>query len=107
MHSLTFAVLLAVPAVAAAQTADTLSGRVTDQTGRPVPLATVEVSELGRSALTTSDGSFRLALPPGRYTVVIRRTGFAPLVRDVAVSGTVALEVTLASSPFQLEPVTV
>ena len=48
-----------------------------------------------------------MALPPGRYTVVIRRTGFAPVVRGVTVAGAVALDVALAPSPFQLEPVTV
>jgi outer membrane receptor protein involved in Fe transport len=109
MRALTFAVLLAVPAAAAAQTADTLSGRVTDQTGRPIPVATVEITELGRSVTTGTDGMFRVALPPGRYTVVIRRAGFAPVVRGVKLSGAVAppLDVALTPSPFQLEPVTV
>jgi outer membrane receptor protein involved in Fe transport len=107
MRALTVVVLLAVPAAAPAQTADTLTGHVTDQAGQPVPVATIEISDLNRSALTASDGTFRLLLPPGRYTVVIRRTGFAPVVRDLTLSGTVALDVTLLSSPFRLEPVTV
>jgi outer membrane receptor protein involved in Fe transport len=107
MRALTFAVLLAVPVAAPAQTADTLTGHVNDQSGRPVPLATVEVSELGRSTLTTSDGAFRLIVPPGRYTLVIRRGGFAPTVRDVVVAGPVAVEEALVPSPFRLEPVTV
>ena len=109
MRSLTFAVLLAVPAVAAAQTADTLTGRVTDQAGQPIPLATVEITDLGRSVTTATDGTFRVALPPGRYTVVIRRAGFAPVVRGVTLSGAVVLplDVALTPSPFQLEPVTV
>jgi len=107
MRALALAVLLAVPGVAAAQTADTLTGRVTDAAGQPVPVATVEASELGRSTTTAPDGTFRLALPPGRYTVVVRRAGFAPVVRGVTLLGTVAVDVALAASPFRLEPVTV
>jgi outer membrane receptor protein involved in Fe transport len=107
MRALAVAVLLAVPAAAVAQAADTLAGRVTDQVGQPIPTAIVEVTELGRSVTTAANGTYRLALPTGRYTVVIRRTGFAPVVRGVTVAGAVALDVALAPSPFQLEPVTV
>jgi outer membrane receptor protein involved in Fe transport len=107
MRALTFAVLLAVPAAAAAQAADTLTGRVTDAVGQPIAAATVEITELGRRTTTATDGSFRLALPPGRYTVAVRRSGFAPVVRDVRLSGSVAVDVALTPSPFQLEPVTV
>ena len=107
MRALTLAVLLAVPAAAAAQTADTLTGHITDATGQPISAATVEITELGRRVATAPDGSFRLALPPGRYTVVIRRTGFAPVVRDVMVAGAARVDVALTPSPFRLEPVTV
>jgi len=107
MRALALAVLLAVPGAAAAQTADTLTGRVTDSAGQPLPLATVEISELGWSTTTAPDGTFRLALPAGRYTVVIRRAGFAPVVRGVSLLGTVAVDVALSPSPFRLEPVTV
>ncbi|HMJ57917.1 MAG TPA: carboxypeptidase-like regulatory domain-containing protein, partial [Gemmatimonadales bacterium] len=82
MRALTFAVLLSVPPAALAQTADTLTGHVTDAAGQPISAATVEIPELGRSAATAADGSFRVALPPGRYTVVIRHAGFGPVVRD-------------------------
>ena len=111
MRALTLAVLIAllvsVPGAAAAQTADTLTGRVTDASGQPIAAATIEISELGRGTSTAADGSFRVVLPPGRYTVVIRRTGFAPTVRDAVLPGSARIDVALAPSPFQLEPVTV
>jgi len=99
--------LLSVPAAALAQTADTLTGHVTDAAGQPIAAATVEITELGRRTTTATDGSFRLALPPGRYTVAVRRNGFASVVRDVRLSGSVAVDVALTPSPFQLEPVIV
>src|SRR6266536_2339211 len=97
------AALILLPCAAAAQVA----GRVTDQTGQPVAAATVEVTELGRSVLTAADGAFQLTLPPGRYTIVIRRAGFGPAVREIAVAGPQTIDVSLAPSAFRLEPVTV
>jgi len=80
----------AVPEAAAASpaAADTLAGRVTDQDGRPVASAYVVLSELHRQALTTTEGTFSLApIPPGRYTVIIRRLGYRPVARAVTVEG--------------------
>jgi outer membrane receptor protein involved in Fe transport len=107
MRALLIAALVLVPAAAVAQTADTLTGHVTDASGQPISAATVEITELGRRTTTATDGSFRLALPAGRYTVAVRRAGFAPVVRDVRLSGSVAVDVALTPSSFQLEPITV
>ncbi|HWC75439.1 MAG TPA: carboxypeptidase regulatory-like domain-containing protein, partial [Gemmatimonadales bacterium] len=87
---------------------DTIRGRVVDAAGQPVASAIVEIPELGRVVATGADGRFRLPLPPGRYTLTVRRQGFAPAVREV--SGGIPqqpLEIALTPSPFRLEPVTV
>ena len=87
---------------------DTLSGRVTDSDGAPVPAATVLISELHRVATTGADGGFGLAgLPPGEYTVIVRHVGFAPFAREVAVRGPTTLTVTLRRTPVWVEPVTI
>src|SRR5438445_13394048 len=86
---------------------DTLTGRVTDQSGQPVALATVEIAELGTRVTTTADGAFRFNIPSGTYTLTVTRGGFAPASRTIAVRGTTTLDVRLAVSPFALEPVTV
>src|SRR5437867_9044451 len=90
--------------------ADTVTGRVVETAGQPVPQAIVEVTDLGRSVTTGADGSFRITLSPGSYTLAVRRSGFAPAVREIAV-GTGqpgrALEIVLTPSAFRLEPVTV
>jgi len=88
--------------------ADTVSGRVVDNAGQPVPQAIVEITQLGRSVTAGADGGFRLSLTPGRYTLAVRRHGFAPVVRELSVgAGQPALEIVLQPSAFQLEPVTV
>src|SRR6266850_1989301 len=90
------------------QPSDTLTGRVVDVGGQPVAAAIVEVTELGRSVTTTEAGEFRIAIAPGRYTLAVRRHGFAPVVREVVVArGQTALEIVLTPSALRLEPVTV
>src|SRR5207249_3677728 len=67
--------------------ADTVTGRIVDNAGQPVPQAIVEITELGTSVTAGADGAFRVALAPGRYTLAVRRHGFAPAVREIAVAG--------------------
>jgi iron complex outermembrane receptor protein len=88
--------------------ADSVTGRVVDPGGQPIASAVVEIAELGRHVTTAADGSFRLALPPGHYTLVIRYQGYAPAVREIVGGpGQALFEITLTPSPFRLEPVTV
>jgi iron complex outermembrane recepter protein len=88
--------------------ADTVTGRVVDAAGQPIASASVEITELGRSVSTASDGTFRLAIPPGHYTVAVRAHGYEPLVREISIgTGPTPLEIALRLSPFRLEPITV
>ena len=66
---------------------DTLAGTVTDPGGRPVERATVALPELGRVAVTGADGGFRMVqVPAGRYTLVVRRLGYAAGVRELTLA---------------------
>src|SRR3989475_7664726 len=88
--------------------ADTVTGHVVDKAGQPIPQASVEVTDLGTIVTTAADGGFRIVLAPGRYTLTVRRTGFAPAVCEISVgTGQPALAIVLAPSAFRLEPVTV
>src|SRR5205809_7337784 len=99
-----FALLLSVLILPA----DTVTGRVVDNAGQGVPQAIVEITQLGKSVTAGADGAFRLALAPGRYTLAVRRHGFAPAVREISAgAGQAALEIVLTPSAFNLEPVTV
>ena len=93
-----------------AQPADTISGRVVDNVGHPIPQAIVEITELGRRVVVSADGSFRLDLAQGRYTLAVHRHGFAPVVRELIVGAdrtAQPIEIMLLRSAFRLEPVTV
>jgi iron complex outermembrane recepter protein len=86
---------------------DTLRGTVADTAGRPLAAATVNVSDLGVTAVTPADGSFEFpGMPPGHYTVVVRRLGYAPRIEAVVVPGP-AVAIVLRPSALRLEAVTV
>jgi carboxypeptidase family protein len=62
-----------------------LAGCVSDTARQPLPGAKIQVSgaDVERSALTETDGCFRLtALPPEKYTMVATLTGFSAVTRD-------------------------
>src|SRR3954468_13974844 len=101
--ALAFASLVLVALPVAAQTAaGTLTGRVADATGLPLPGATVVVqgADISRTFTTDGEGRFRfLELAPGAYTLTSTLQGFATNVRDrvmVDVGQAVDLPVTLA-----------
>ena len=88
---------------------DTVSGRVVDQSGSPIPAA-VQLVELHRTTLAGSDGAFALPeVPAGRYTLVVRHLGFTPVVRAVEVTSGAAprLNIVLEPAAFEVEPITV
>lgn len=90
--------------------ADTVTGHVVDNVGQPVAHAIVEITELGTSVTSAADGAFQLTVAPGRYTLAVRRPGFAPGVREISVgpaAAHAAVEIVLIPSAFTLEPVTV
>jgi outer membrane receptor protein involved in Fe transport len=80
---------------------------VADTTGHPLAAATVSVAELGAAVATDADGAFRFAaLPAGRYTLVVRRLGYAPSVSSTTVPGA-PVTIVLQPTTLHLEAVTV
>jgi hypothetical protein len=79
-------VCLAVPSIAAAQSA--IAGIVRDTSGAVLPGVTVEASspaliEKMRTAVSNEAGQYRIVdLRPGIYTVTFRLTGFNTVVRE-------------------------
>ena len=84
----TLCVLLAGVAAAQSQiTTGVIQGTITDPSGGVVPGADVEAKNLDtnvtRTLQTDSDGRFVfLQMQPGRYTVTIKKQGFATIVQE-------------------------
>lgn len=57
-----------------------LRGTVQDTAGRPLEGAQLQILGLDRSLTTSGSGAYRFTeITPGRYWVVVRRIGYAPL----------------------------
>ena len=82
-----------------------VSGRVTDaNTGRPLPNATVQIEEIGRTAVADRSGEFRFQdVPAGTYKVVARSVGFKDeeIALQVPESGTVAQAIPMVGTGLE------
>lgn len=79
---------LALLQTAAAQT--TVEGRVTDaRSGAGLPAATVQVVGTSRGTITNGDGDYRLVVPPGADSLVVRFLGYESVRRAIPASGRV------------------
>src|SRR5258708_34307799 len=90
-----------IPSRLAAQ--ETLNGRVVDSAGTAIPNAVVSLAELRLATTTAGDGTFAFAaVPSGKFTLVVRRVGFASAVREIVVPNAGDLVVQLGATPFQV-----
>lgn len=95
---------------AAAQRADgRISGKVIDESnGEPLPFVTVRVGNVGTT--TKADGSFVIALPPGKYEAEISSIGYgAKRITDITVKDgqTFELNITLKRQKSTLSGIVV
>lgn len=62
-------------------------GKVMDNTGNPLPMATVKLLPLGKGSITDEAGNFVIdGVPPGQYTLEISSIGFANFVMTIEVA---------------------
>ncbi len=95
--------LTAVP-VGAQSTTGTISGRVVDPQGLPVPGVTVIATSSSlqgtRDTVSTENGDYILSLlPSGAYTVVFELSGFGTQTRNVTVAPTQVVPVEIEMGP--------
>jgi hypothetical protein len=107
---------LLVAATAREAGAQTVNGRITDaSTEAPVSGATLKLvddaGDVVRTATSDSRGWFTLRAPaPGMYRIHASRIGYREGISqpvDLVASGTVAVELRIATDAVELEPVTV
>jgi len=76
--------LFTAPLCAQTTKPGTLSGRISDREGKPLPNAAVVAGN--RNTLANEDGRYSLELPPGPHTVVVRSVGFLNDTLKVAIA---------------------
>ena len=81
-----------------------VSGRVTDNTGNPIPYANISIANSSVGGTTDFEGRFNVALPAGAQSMVISAVGYDRQERRIE---TYDMSVTLQSSTKQLQEVMV
>lgn len=92
------------------QESPSLTGRITDETGRPLALAEVTVRGARSTALSDGDGMYRLyGINRGQHVIEVRRVGFTPATQSIMIDAGVAtsMSFTLRAAPVSLDTVTV
>lgn len=84
--------------------AQTVQGKVTDETGKPVPAASVTVKGTSRGTTTNDNGSFSISAASSDV-LVISSVGFT--TQEVAVGNQSNISISLTSTNSQLEQVIV
>jgi len=86
-----------------------ISGRVTDSDGKPIPQVTIRLVEGRRSTKTSDDGRYTLTqVPRGSYTLVFTMIGYKPELRKITVGDAdLTLDLSLKTSVIELAPVQV
>jgi hypothetical protein len=96
------------PSAGAGKDRVTLTGVVTDaDDGEVIPSVVVYVDKLKSGAMTNNVGYYSITLPPGQYRIEYRMIGMKTAGRNVQIYSDGALDVSLTSSPSELNEVLV
>ncbi len=85
----------------------TLSGKVTDTDGAPVPFATVAVEHTTTGTSTDDSGRYTLRLARGRYTIVVSCVGYETEKRTLDLRADKKQDFTLKEDAVSLDAVAV
>lgn len=78
-----------------------VTGKVNDQTGKPVDAATVSIKGTSTATFTKPDGSFEITAPSNNATLVITHVDFIPLEFPLRGQSTVTILITHSSGTLE------
>jgi TonB-linked SusC/RagA family outer membrane protein len=97
--------LLLISLVSFSQNNFKVTGKVTDEAGKPVEGATVQVKGTTIGTATVADGSYSLMAPSGTSILVITSVGYAE--HEVAINSKSEVNISIASTASALQDVVV
>ena len=83
-HSLLIFVLLLSNSLIS--TAQTLKGKILNQSGDPIQYATVYIQELRQGTTSNTKGDYEIKIPAGKYMVTFQSLGFSPVYQNISIS---------------------
>ncbi len=81
-----FRILILYFAAASFSNAQILRGRISGQSGDPIPYSTVYIRELKQGTTSNTKGDYELRLPAGKYTVIYQSLGYEPIFFDITMA---------------------
>ena len=85
----------------------TLSGKIIDENGKPVPFASVYVKGSTKGTSANVDGDYLLKLQPGQYDMLYRAVGYKQVSQPIDLEKNTVLNITLKAELYELGAVTI
>lgn len=105
-HALLFILFYSVCAGAFSQQV-TISGKVTDEGGKPVPFASIYIKNTTKGASANSEGDYSISLQPGQYEVQYQAVGYRQTSKTVDLKTSQVVNVTLTTEVYELKDVSI
>jgi TonB-linked SusC/RagA family outer membrane protein len=100
--------LIAFTALTVQAQTGSLAGKVLDETGQPLPGASIQIKSLNKSTSTDPNGNYRLTgLANGSVTVTVSYVGYTPFDQAVTISGNTTSNIQLKPDAQKLNEVVV
>ncbi len=104
LQTICLPVLLLFSVVVFAQT-KTVTGRVTDATGKAVSGASVIIKGQARGVMTSEDGTYSIPVPANATSIIVSSVGFTP--QEISIAGKTTVDATLQSTAANMNEVVV
>lgn len=86
--------------------AQVIKGRISSQSGEPVPYATVYIQQLRQGTTANAKGDYEIRLAPGSYLITYQSLGYSPVVYETTVTDQlIEKDVTLPLQYYQVPEV--
>jgi len=85
----------------------TVSGKVTDESGKPVPFASVYIQNTTQGVSANSEGDYSLPLKPGQYVIQYKAVGYKLETRKADLNQSKTINVILGNEIYQLQTVSI
>jgi hypothetical protein len=79
-------ILILLFAITSLSNAQILKGRITTQSGDPIPYSTVYVQELKQGTTSNTKGDYEIRLPQGKYTIFYQSLGYEPIFFNITMA---------------------
>ncbi|NCD71333.1 DUF5686 and carboxypeptidase regulatory-like domain-containing protein [Mucilaginibacter agri] len=83
----------------------TISGNIKDDTGKPIPFASILIRNTTRGTSANSEGQYSLKLAPGKYELIYKAIGFQQQDRELDLQQNLTVNVELNTAAYQLKDV--